>query len=416
MNFMELHRNIKIRLYTSFFQRTAKEMIFPFMSLYLSNYFGWGLAGVLMAISLILGIFSMLISGYISDRIGRKKIILYCELFNSISLLAMAIFNTELFFSPFMTYLFFCFNSLISNFSMPALNSMIIDVSNKENRKLVYSVNYWIINLSISVGSILGALLFYNFFKELLIGTSIISIIIFLIYLVFISETFTPMHNKDEKTFKNLINDVLFGYSSVLKNRLFMLFFIGSLLVMAIEFQLINYINIRLNREFGSQSLLDIFGIHIELTGIEMYGLLRTESTLIVVFLTFFVYRVIKKLNDRLILKIGLILFTGGYMILASVNNPWILILSMFVLTIGELMYSVINQAYLPQLIEEDNHSKYMAVYGLSQRGGQLIASVFISLGSLLSPMYISLIIGLIGLTSVFLFDIVMKKENNTKN
>ena len=38
----------------------------------------------------------------------------------------------------------------------PATEAMLIDVSTPENRKVMYSINYWAINLSIAIGAIFG--------------------------------------------------------------------------------------------------------------------------------------------------------------------------------------------------------------------------------------------------------------------
>ncbi|MEB2495081.1 MFS transporter, partial [Peribacillus frigoritolerans] len=50
MGFWSMHRNIKIRIITSFLTRTVSTMIFPFMAIYFSVKLGSAIAGALLLI------------------------------------------------------------------------------------------------------------------------------------------------------------------------------------------------------------------------------------------------------------------------------------------------------------------------------------------------------------------------------
>ncbi len=73
MGFWSMHRNIKIRIITSFLTRTVSTMIFPFMAIYFSVKLGSAIAGALLLINVIASLVIGLYGGYVGDRLGRKK-------------------------------------------------------------------------------------------------------------------------------------------------------------------------------------------------------------------------------------------------------------------------------------------------------------------------------------------------------
>lgn len=74
MGFWSMHRNIKIRIITSFLTRTVSTMIFPFMAIYFSIKLGSVLAGVLLLVNVMAALIIGLYGGYIGDRLGRKRL------------------------------------------------------------------------------------------------------------------------------------------------------------------------------------------------------------------------------------------------------------------------------------------------------------------------------------------------------
>jgi DHA1 family multidrug resistance protein B-like MFS transporter len=69
---------------------------------------------------------------------------------------------------------------------------MIIDVSDETNRKYVYSLSYWIINVSITFGAALSGWLFRDYLFDLLLGLLVAQLINGSIKYFLISESFVP--------------------------------------------------------------------------------------------------------------------------------------------------------------------------------------------------------------------------------
>ena len=87
------------------------------------------------------------------------------------------------------------------------------------------------------------------------------------------------------------------NFSTVLKDKLFMLYILGAIFIFSLEQSLTNYIGIRLEKDIPHQSA-SLFGIDFILDGTKMLGFLRTENTILVVLLSGVVLFVFKKWSD----------------------------------------------------------------------------------------------------------------------
>ncbi|QNK89106.1 MFS transporter [Sporosarcina sp. resist] len=405
MKFRDLHINIRIRIAVDFVQKIFNNMIIPFMAIYLTNHFGLKIAGILMIFAISMGILSSFYGGYYSDLKGRRRVLLIAEFINSIVFISMAIVNSSWFILPFITYILYVIHNIVVYSATPAADAMLIDVSTPEIRKYVYSISYWVVNFSFGIGSIMGAFFYNEYFFEVLIASGISTMIIFFIYLFFIMET-KPI-DSNVKIHKVNLFLMAKSYKKVLSDKIFLVFVIASLLLMSIELQLANYISVRLTSEFPKQNLFGFF----EISGIEMYGLLRAENTFLVISLAFLVERISRKFDDVKRLCIGAIIFTLGYMVVGVSNSIWVLIIATFIFTIGEMLYVPIKQTFLSILVDENSRTQYMAVYSLHFRFALIIASFSITLGGYISSISMSLIYAVLGSISTLLFYKLIKNS-----
>lgn len=412
MRFRDLHRNVRIRLQIDFMQRIFNNMITSFMAIYLSDHFGVKVTGILIAIALTGGIIGSFYGGYYSDVKGRKKVLVMAEFLNFLIFAGMAVFNSPLLLSPLITYILYLFHIIIIYTATPAADAMIIDVSTPETRKYIYGLSYWVINLAFAVGALIGAFFYRDYFFYLLVAASLSAFVIFLMYLLYVEET-KPMSVGENAPQKVQFSKIFSSYKQVFRDQLFLKFVIASLFLMVIEFQLGNYISVRLANEFGEQNLINLEGNAVSLTGVNMYGILRAENTILVIVLAMLIRKLTSKMSDRKQLLTGTVIFSAGYMVVGSSNHVWILLLAAFAFTIGEMMYVPVKQTLLSLLVKEDARTQYMAVYGLHFRTAMLIASSFISLGAFIPSIGMSALYGLLGLGTLFIFSQILQKNTN---
>ncbi len=175
--------------------------------------------------------------------------------------------------------------------------------------------------------------------------------------------------------------------------------------MLGLEFQLTNYISVKLNTDFKPFVLP--FSHETKIDGIQMLGYLRIENTVLVVVLGAVMLKMMNNRKEQYVLYIGSIIFALGFSLLAWSNNFYILLIATFIFTIGELMYVPIHQSLLATLIDEKKRSQYIAVNALRLRGAMLIGSFFIILGDYVSSSIISVLYAFIGGISVGLYTIL---------
>lgn len=68
-----LNINVRVRLLTSFLSRFFGNMVYPFMSIYLTLYFSDQTAGTMLLIITSAAIVMGFLSGYLADIFGKKN-------------------------------------------------------------------------------------------------------------------------------------------------------------------------------------------------------------------------------------------------------------------------------------------------------------------------------------------------------
>ncbi|QHA90913.1 MFS transporter [Bacillus sp. N1-1] len=397
MRFKDFHKNIKIRLIENFISRFIGSMIFPFMSIYLAVHFGAKVAGLLLLVNVFIGIGINFLGGYFADQFGRKKVMLFAETLRFLAFLTMMICNSPWFESAAITFAMMTVNSICWGLAGPANQAMLIDVSTPPQRKLMYSISYWANNLSIAVGGILGAFLFKDYLFELFLSLSIAAAVTAFLVAFFIDESHKPV--VEELKPAQHVMQLLSTYKRVFQDRLFVLFTIAGVLILSMEFQLTNYIGIRLSEEMPTQQFL-----LWEFDGVQTMGFLRSENTIMVVILMLIVTRIPHSLKDKSVLVWSCFFFTIGYGVLAYSNNLTLLFLMMALLTIGEVFRVPVEQSYMAAIPPDDARSSYMAFGGLKFNLSMLVASVTVSLGAVFSSMLMAIVITSIGLIGTLIF------------
>ncbi len=378
--FKNLPGNIKVRLLTSFYTRIISVSIMPFMALFFSDRLGKVFAGSFLLVTTLASFIFRLWGGYIADRTRRKNVLVASNTAGAVLMVLMTICLLP---SNDFIYAFAAFYllwSIVSSMGGPAMNALILDSTDEDNRKRVYVMSYWLDNISISVGIALGGLMYKNHRLELFILLSMALIITTLIYMVFLKDN---QINLLKRTHTNPFQDILSNYATAIRDKKFLMFVIGWMFFLSLEFAVSNYIGIRLKETFNTVSF---FGFEID--GIRMMSAITIENTLIVVSLTFLISSFMERISKPKAYIIGIALYGLGYTVL-NVANTWYGILVFGLLAvIGELICAPIHMAEQAKLIPDDKRASYMAFGSLSFSGGDMLGRFGIILGAyLIAPM-----------------------------
>jgi MFS transporter, DHA1 family, multidrug resistance protein B len=380
MTFKDLPGNIKVRLFTSFYTRIVSVSVIPFMALFFSDRLGKVFAGTfLLAVTLASFIFRLW-GGYIADRTRRKKVLVASNVSGSVLMVLMTLCllpSNDFIYTFAALYLVW---SIVSSMGGPAMNALILDSTDEENRKRVYIISYWLDNISISVGIALGGLMYENHRLELFALLSLALIITSLIFIFFLKDN---QVNLLERTHINPFRDILSNYATAIRDKKYLRYVIGLICFFSAEFSVSNYIGIRLKETFET---ISFFGLQVD--GVRMMGAITIENSLVVISLTFLISSLVSRISKPKAYLFGIIFYGLGYAALNVVNNWYgVLIFGLFAV-MGELICVPIHMTEQAKLIPDDKRASYMAFGSLSFSGGDMLGRLGIVLGAyLIAPM-----------------------------
>ncbi|WP_442604031.1 MFS transporter [Paenibacillus sp. KN14-4R] len=419
MRYRDFHRNVKLRIWLSFMNNMIRNMVLPFMAIYFADRLGASIAGVLIVSFIVIGLICSIIGGYLSDRIGRRQLMIQAEVAMLVGYIGMMMFNSPWFHSAWITFAMMLVVSAAGGIHTPASQAMLVDVTEPHTRKYMYQMLYWLRNIAGAIAAIIGAYLFKDYFFELLIGLCLATMISIIITVVFIQESYFPKKdqgNQKQSGFLHQMSQMGKSYAAVLKDTTFVIFIISSMLIGSVEFHLTNYVGVRLSQEITEASIFSWGSLNWTVDGIRMMGLLQSENTVLIGLFSILMGYILKKYNEKRIVFIGFTLYVLGYSYIAYSNSPWMLILAMLIATIGELFFVPVKQAYFSYITPDHARSSYMAVNEMSFQVAMFIAGAMVSLGSVLSSVMMASIICISGIVGIFLFALILPKLDDKRD
>ena len=405
--FFALHRNVRVRIGLAFILKLIDAMILTFIAIYLASHVGIATAGALILLFAVFAVFGMLLGGDLSEKWGRRPVLILGEF---VALAFLALMTTAYFadWGPLAVYFSYGIVKFGTNLALPANDSTIIDVTPPEDRKYVYTVNYWVINLALGVGALLGGFLYGEHFGAVIFGGAVAMSVVLVVTILLVAET------KPESTEAAAGADtrsgwarMAAGYRVVLVDSTFRRLVIAATLMLTLEGQLSTSIGIRLADDFPVQYVFP-FG---DVDGVQMLGVLKAVNTFMVVLLALFINTLLRRMPDRSRLYAGVTLYAGGFAVLAVTNDAGLLLTACMVLTIGELMDIPVRQALLAELAPEEGRPRYMAAYYLHIRFGQVINSVLISVSAVVSASGMAGIYLLFGVVVIMQYRVILARR-----
>ncbi|SDP98542.1 MFS transporter [Lentzea jiangxiensis] len=380
MNIRTLHPSLRVRIGVGFVNRLVDSMITSFMAVHLALAWGVAAAGLLLIVVVALGVAGMLFGGHVADLHGRRRTLLAAEAGAAVTFGVMALADSPVLSSALLVYLAYVANKFAASVALPANDAMIVDLTSPETRKGVYTINFWATNLALAIGALVGAALYSRFAVVLAVAAgATLAVLATTYFLIAESKPDSEVPRERPQGVRALLREFGDGYRLVLRDRLFLRLMVAGTLTLAVEFQLVNHIAVRLATDFPTQQLLS-FAPAVD--GVGMIGLLRAENTILVVALALFSTVLFRRVSDRTGLYLGTALFVGGYAVMAVSASGWVLMAAGLVFTVGELMSVPVRQAMLANLVPDHSRTRYMAVYNLNIRVAQGLAAGCVTLGA----------------------------------
>lgn len=377
MLFTDLPGNVKVRLFTSFYTKIVSVSVMPFMALFFSDRLGKVFAGTFLFVVTLASFIFRLWGGYIADRTRRKKVLVASNISGSVLMVLMTVCLLPSYDFIYAFAALYLVWSIVSSIGGPAMNALILDSTDEENRKRVYVISYWLDNISISVGIALGGLMYKNHRLELFLLLSMALIITTLIYMLFLKDN---QVNLLEKKHVNPFLDILSNYSTAVRDKKYLKYVIGLIFFFSAECAISNYIGIRLQETFNT---VNLFGLQVD--GVRMMSAITIENTLVVISFTFLISSLMERISKPKAYLLGIMFYGLGYAVL-NVANTWYGILIFGLLAVvGELTCVPIHMTEQAKLIPDDKRASYMAFGSLSFSGGDMLGRFGIVLGAYLT-------------------------------
>lgn len=330
----------------SFIDHVGGTLLFPFFSLYITQKFNVGMtqAGIVLGLFSIFGLLGSMIGGALTDKFGRRKLIIFGLVFSAVSTLTLGLIKTYAMLIPLAMVI-----GLLSDMAGPAHNAMIADLLPENKRQEGFGILRVSGNLAWIIGPSIGGFVATRSFLALFVIDAVISCIVAFLFFKFIPETKPKTAAYTER--ESLL-ETFQGYGTALRDKAFMAFLVASILMGLVYGQMYSSLSVFLNKYHNIQP--------------SGFGFLLTVSAIVVILFQFSVTRKIKHLPPFLLMAVGTLFYMVGFSMFGFVTAYILFALAIVIVTLGEMIVVPTSQGLAANFAPLEMRGRYMAVYGLS--------------------------------------------------
>jgi MFS family permease len=327
----------------AFIDRLGGALMFPFFTLYITRKFNVGMTqvGVIFLIFSVSSVIGSMLGGALTDRFGRKGMLLFGLVMSALSSLLMGL--VELFYATTIIV------GLLANSGGPAQQAMVADLLPEEKRAQGFGILRVAVNLSFTIGPMIGGFLAGQSYLLLFISDAISSVITAVIVFLAIKETRPELSVSESQP---SVAQTFGGYLSVLRDTAFVWFLAASALMVVVYMQMNTTLAVYLR---------DVHGVTE-----QYYGYILSLNAALVVIFQFPITRWISKYRPLFIMAVGTLFYAVGFAMYGFVSLYVLFLAAIVIITVGEMLVSPVGQALAAQFAPEDMRGRYMAVYGFS--------------------------------------------------
>lgn len=415
MNWLSWNLNLKVRLIGETIFHIFYWMFFPFMALHFTESFGKEVAGLVLTIPPLVGVFSSLIGGRMADRFGRRPTMLLGVI---IECCMLALFAASS--SPWMDFIAFTGLAMGGSIYWPASSAMVADLTTEEDRREVFATFYTAMNVGVVVGPVIGSFFFDEFRSQLMLICFLINAV-FGVILFFILKESLPKSARVAQSGSAVTGLVeqWRGYKAIFSDWVFSLYIIAGILISFTFMQMDLYMGVYIKEFVPEQPLLAWADWSYSLSSTQTFGAMVGINGLLVVLFTLVVTRLFAHWSDRNSLILSSVLTGIGMFAMGLTTNVWLLFGCMVIFTLGELVRTPVAQSFISKYAPEDKRGQYMGASTLQFSIGRFLAPFSIGISHWLSPVGVFGIIMMCAFISAFiyvrLFRIIDRQNTETK-
>jgi len=322
------------------------SMIWPFLTIYMRQRLAIPLTSVTLLLTLnsATGLAATAVTGPLVDRFGRKGAMLLSLVTTSLSLVLMGVASTLL-----LWVVLIIINGAFSPLYRVGSDSMVADLIEPERRPGAYALLRMGNNLGVAIGPSVGGFIVS---LSYLLAFSIAAGAQFafaLLILFFVAETLSRVAAGARPAGQPRPES---GYGPVLRDRTFLTFCgVYTLAGMAYSLMMV-LLPVYAKENFGVPE--------------NQYGLIMATNATMVVLFQYGITRVTERYHHLPVLALGSLFYALGVGSVALGSSFPAFLMSMVVLTIGEMIMIPTSTALTANLAPPDMRGRYMSVYGLT--------------------------------------------------
>ncbi|MFD1952989.1 MDR family MFS transporter [Paenibacillus thailandensis] len=327
--------------------RIASSMSMPFLAIYLMNHtdLNAGTIGLVLGASALAGTVGGFVGGALSDKFGRRKILLG------------ALFGWCLVFFGFagthhviLLFILCLLNGLCRSFYEPVSQALMSDLTEKERRFKVFSLRYLAINIGVSVGPLLGALF-------ALLDSTLPFIVTGCIYLVYGTMLFLLMNRFGIKRIEGERkgSSLSASWQAVRHDKVLRFYLLGAVVTSMSYSQMDSNLSQYVGGEFER--------------GVALFALMMSVNAVTVVILQVPLSKWAEKVSPITGLTVGACLYAIGNVGYAFSESWTAFIGSMVVFTLGEILAFPASNLLVDRIAPSGMRGTYYGAQSLSNLG-----------------------------------------------
>ena len=367
--YLELSRTVYF-LFIARIINSIGSFVYPLLAILLTLRLGFpeDVAGRITTIAIATGGIGLLIGGKLSDRYGRKRILLMGSFLGAACFTVCAFLGT----SQVIAY-FIIAGNFFSLMQYPAVNAMLIDETDKKTRQNAFSLLYLGTNIGIAVGPLMAGFLINDHLFLFFIIDAITTILSLIPILIFVKETL-PTEEERQSISKDDAESSEVGniFKVILRRPLLIAFIFISII----------YSMVYAQYSFGVPLFANhVFGFY----GPRYYGIVMTVNAVLVVVFTVFIVSFTSRIRPLVNICIAGILLASGFGMLYFSGALYLFLISTFLWTMGEILFTVNTSVFVANNSPISHRARFNSVvFFVSQSGfalaplitGQLIVSI----------------------------------------
>jgi len=338
----------------------AGNFVFPFLTIILTTKLDWTAekTGTFLSLIQIAALPGVLFAGRLSDRTGRRLIIMLCQAAAAI-LFAISLATG---FTDFLPYLVGAASILLA-MTWPVSGALVADLVPPERRKTAYALLYWGNNIGFSIGPIAAGFLLHRAPSLIFLGNMTALIISINILYRYIPAKI-PAQPTAEASERSGVNAMEANYEGglarVLKSR-------PTILVFAFIVALLNLVYSQ-----HSFSLPLYLSEKMGSAGAEVFGAAMTVNGLTVVIFTLILSKITQRLPVLIIMVIAAMLYAAGFGLLSFHPSLLLVLGSTVIWTWGEILGATNINVYIASRSPQSHRGRISSITSLVSNLGSL--------------------------------------------